>query len=242
MGEAGVLFPIEAWLTGSVVDPELKGPVAKARTVLREYSEEAVYGLWGLLEGLLTKGEQELDGEVPTYVPKLSVVTDPETGGEMLSDEPIPTVDRAALFMRLARQKYPRLKRLIRAVHDSMPIAFAQLLAVLILHEAAASRPEGAIRAAWAFDHIYPALHRLLEEGYAVTQSRRAGAKEGVKTRKKKANALHAEMVRRTEEHRDNGRDDHELSRLISEEFNVTRHPARRVLQNHGILSKRKRT
>ena len=141
MGEAGVFIPFEAWLTAPMFDPDLKGPVAKARVALRDYSEEEVYGLWGLLERLLTKGEQELDGEVPTYVPKWSIVTDPETGGEMLSDEPIPTVDRAALFMRLAHQQYPRLTRLIRAVHDSAPIAFAQLLAVLILHEAAASRP-----------------------------------------------------------------------------------------------------
>jgi len=124
----------------------------------------------------------------------------------------------------------------------TVAIGLAKLFAVLILHECAIARPEGAMRAASTFDLIYPALRPFIEDGRTLKRARRAGAKEGVKARKKKANALHAEIVRRAEEHRANGRDDHELSRLISKQVDRTPHTVRRVLQNHGILSKRKRT
>ena len=159
-----------------------------------------------------------------------------------MTDKPIPTVDLAAVLWALIKQKYPPLKRLIVSIDRTVAISVAKLFAVLILHECAISRPEGAMRAASTFDLVYPALRRFIEDGRTLKRARRAGAKEGVKARKKKANALHAEIVRRAEEHRANGRDDHELSRLISKQVDRTPHTVRRVLQNHGILSKRKRT
>ena len=141
-------------------------------------------------------------------------------------------------------RKHPPLKRLIVELvverEGSVVIAFAKVFAVLILHECAVRRPEGAIRASRAFDRIYPALRPLLEEGYKVAHSRKAGAKKGVKARKKKANKLHAKMIERAKELRASGRDDHELARRISKEVNRTPRTVRDVLQRHRILKKRK--
>ncbi len=242
MGEAGVFIPFEAWLTAPMYDPDLKGPVAKARAELCGYSEDEVRDIWKKLDVVLTEGQQTLEAPLPTFTPAITVLGDPSAFEVPITDEPIPTVDLAAVLWELFRQKYPPLKRLVVSLDRTVAISLAKLFAVLILHECAISRPEGAMRAASTFDLVYPALRPFIEDGRTLKRARRAGAKEGVKARKKKANALHAEIVRRAEEHRANGRDDHELSRLISKQVDRTPHTVRRVLQNHGILSKRKRT
>ena len=242
MGELGVLIPIEAWLSDPVFDSDLKGPVAKARAELDGYSEDEVREIWKRLDAVLAEGQQTLEEPLPTYTPALTVLGDPLAIDVSMTDKPIPTVDLAAVLWALIKQKYPPLKRLIVSIDRTVAISVAKLFAVLILHECAISRPEGAMRAASTFDLVYPSLRPFIEDGRTLKRARRAGAKEGVKARKKKANALHAEIVRRAEEHRANGRDDHELSRLISKQVDRTPHTVRRVLQNHGILSKRKRT
>lgn len=242
VGESGDDIPTAGWLTADVRDPELRGPVAKARAELQDYTELDLWVLWDLLDRLLTKGEQSLKGKVPTYVPKLRLVKDPETGLDRLAQAPVPTLDRPTLLMQLLDQQHPSLIRLLRVVHDRLEIALAQLLAVLLLHEWAASRPQSALHAAFAWDHLYRALRPLIEEGHKATKARKTGSDRGVNKRKEKANASHAQMVRRAEELRADGRDDHELSRLIGKEVDRKPHTVRRVLQTHGILSKRKRT
>ena len=53
MGELGVLIPIKAWLSDPVCDPDLKGPVAKARAEWRGYSEDEVREIWKRLDAVL---------------------------------------------------------------------------------------------------------------------------------------------------------------------------------------------
>jgi hypothetical protein len=242
LGELGDSIPTQGWLTDAVIDPELRGPVIKARAELHDCSEGHVWVLWDLLEHVLTKGEQALAGKLPTYVPTPRLIRDPKTGLNVLAEAPVPTLDRVTLLLQLIDQQHPSVITLIRAVHDRPEIALAQLLAVLLLHEWAASRPQGALHAAWALDYLYPALRPLIEEAYKTVKSRKTGSERGVEKRKKSANALHARMVQRAEELRADGHDDHELSSRIGEEMDRKPHTVRRVLQKHGILSKRKRT
>jgi hypothetical protein len=143
VGESGDDIPTAGWLTADVIDPELRGPVTKARAELLGYSEGELWVLWDLLERLLTKGEQALAGKVPTYVPTPRLIKDPKTGLNVIAEAPVRTLDRAALLLQLLDQQHPSLGKLIRAVHDRPEIAFAQLLAVLLLHEWAAKRPQG---------------------------------------------------------------------------------------------------
>ena len=175
-------------------------------------------------------------------MPTPRLIKDPKTGLNVLAEAPVPTLDRVTLLLQLFDQQHPSLIKLIRAVHERPEIALAQLLAVLLLHEWAARRPQGALHAAWALDHLYPALRPLIEEADKTVKSRKTGSKKGVEARKKKANTLHARMVQRAKELRADGHDDHELSSRIGKKMG--RHPAtvRRVLQDHGILRKRKRT
>ncbi len=242
MGESGNSIPTQGWLTDDVIDPELRGPVIKARADLHDCSEEDVWVLWDLLQRVLAKGEQALAGKLPTYVPTPRLIKDPKTGLDVIAEAPVRTLDRVTLLLQLANQPHPSLIKLIRAVHDRPEIALAQLLAVLLLHEWAARRPQGVLHAVWALDHLYPLLRPLIEEADKTARSRKTGSKRGVEKRKNAANALHARMLKRAEALRADGHDDHELSRRIGKEMD--RHPAtvRRVLQNHGILSRRKRT
>ena len=198
--------------------------------------------LWDLLERVLAKGEQALAGKLPTYVPTPRLIKDSKTGLDVIAEAPVPTLDRVTLLLQLANQQHPSLIKLIRVVNDRVEIAIARLLAVLLLHEWAARRPQGVLHAVWALDHLYPALRPLIDEADKNVRSRQTGSKKGVEARKKKANALHAKMVRRAEHLRANGHDDHELSSRIGKELDRNPATVRGVLQKHGILLKRKRT
>ncbi len=178
LGELGDSIPTQGWLTDAVIDPELRGPVIKARAELHDCSEGHVWVLWDLLEHVLTKGELALAGKLPTYVPTPRLIRDPKTGLNVLAEAPVPTLDRVTLLLQLIDQQHPSVIKLIRAVHDRPEIALAQLLAVLLLHEWAASRPQGALHAAWALDHLYPALRPLIEEADKTIKSRKPAVKE----------------------------------------------------------------
>ncbi len=216
MGELGDSILTQGWLTADVVDPEMRGPVTRARAELHDCSEGDVWVLWDALERLLAKGEQALAGNVPTYVPTPRLVKDPRTGLDIRAEAPVPTLDRVTLLLQLFNQPHPSAIKLIRVVHDRVEVAIARLLAVLLLHEWATRRPQGVLHAAWALDHLYPALRPLIEEADKTVRSRKTGSERGVEKRKKTANALHARMLKWAEALRADGHDDHELARRIS--------------------------
>ncbi len=239
MGEVGVLIPIEAWLTDPVFDPDLKGPVAKARAELRGYTEDDVRHIWKRLDAVLTEGQQTLERPLPTFTPALTVLGDPLAIDVTVTDEPIPTVDLAAVLWALIKQKYPPLKRLIVSVDRTVAIGVAKLFAVLILHECAISRPEGAMRAASTFDFVYPSLRRFIEDGRTLKRAREAGGKETGKNRKEQAKALHTKIFQIANELLAAGREPHLIAGIIASRVKRTPNHVRRILRQNGISLKK---
>jgi hypothetical protein len=240
MSEIGKTFPIEHWLAGYVLDPDLQGPIAKARAEFKGHSEEQVQGLWTELESLLRQRLREENILPPTYIPEFEEVYDPNLGEPVVRRGTRPVIDWLAVFLHPAqRTKNRRFLKFLKVLHPDLTIALSKLLALLILHEAANRNPAGALKAARMLDKAHVQLRPLLDDAIKVRQARRAGGAARGKLKKEQASTIRNEVVGEASRLLKAGREPHELATLIAPKVERSAHTVRRILKASGTLKKR---
>ena len=183
MDHIGHLVPIENWLSGEVVDPDLVGPVAKARAELVAQSEEGVKALWGRLASVID-GWCATSGEaLPTYIWPFRT----NEAGELsyvIPGQGDVRPNFLKIIQRLLREKYPPLVNYFTSLDINPRVGMLKMLAVLILREAADRNPPGALDVSNLYDQIYAKLRPFADEGLRVQRGRKKGGKKTARSRK----------------------------------------------------------
>ncbi len=169
-------FPIEHWLEDPVYDPRLKAAVTKARTELRDFSEEQVHELWAQVWAGLCQYASE-DGYTPVTIRTgTEVMTrwSPPNGSSALASH-IDNVD--LLLDHCLASEWRPLLRLVEDIDENPHFGFCKVLAALILHETASGNPGGTIEAANCLDAMYEHVRPLAQYGHDARSARRQGGK-----------------------------------------------------------------
>ena len=231
MGGIGVTFPVDPWLTGYVVDPDLYGAIAKARAEFENQSEENVRALWLELEGALVEWGKVSGHSMPTYyspVRRLSDGTHLYVDGAPGDEKP----NFVALFQTLFTQQYRPVVAFIQKLDPNGRLALCKALALLILREAGDGNPPGALRASALFDRLAAPLRPLVDDALRVRKGRRLGARKGRATRSREVDARNRKLLARANALRASGRTAGQVLDALEAEFRLSRRQLRRVLQH----------
>jgi hypothetical protein len=240
MSDIGALFPIKLWLTDFVVDPDLQGPIAKARAELKGYSEDQVHGLWNELESLLRQPLQAANIPPPTFVPKIEEAYDPSQGDLVARRGTRPVIDWVAVWLHPAVTRKNRpLVQFLKNLHPDLTLALSKVLALLVLHEAANRNLAGAMKAARMLDKAHIKLRPLLDDAIKIRRARQAGGAARAKLRKEQASEIRESVVSLAQRHLKSGREPHELAGLIAPQVGRSPHTVRRILKAAGFSKKR---
>jgi len=231
MGDIGSLAPVEPWLTGAVVDPDLAGPIAKARAEFGGKSEDEVRRAWAELETVFNQWSTDLDQPYPTYA----------TGYRRRPDGALHYLGRGqgerkpdfvVLFQRLASGGYRPLLQFIRHMHSNATIALCKVLALLVLREAGDGNPRGALNAAGLFDRLSATLRPFIDHGLQLQQHRRKGGR--TTANKKSATAKHrnAQVAQVAEQYRATSLYSRgQIVESLAQRFNLSPRTVRRILK-----------
>jgi len=229
VGDIGIVFPVDPWLTGYVVDPDLDGAIAKARAEFSGQQEDNVRALWRGLERIFVDWGKASGHTIPMYQSPYrrgsdgSLSYDPKAPGDKKPDF-------VALFQKLSREKHHPLVQFIKGLDQNARVALCKALALLILREAGDGNPAGALRASALYDRLAAGLRPFVDDALRVRKGRRLGAKKGGAARSQGVHGRNKRILERASSLRASGRTASQVLEALEADFSLSRRQLRRVL------------
>ena len=231
-----ILCPIETWLSDEVDDPELRGPIAKARLEFEGKSEDDVEALWEKFE-IVLNGWPTSAGRFPTYRAnhrleyrgKAVVVYEGPERGQLKPDY-------ITILRGLMSQRDRHLRQFVVSLDEYFQVGLIKAIALLILYEAMDRNPDGVIKAATWFDRLHMKLRPMIDVGLRSRKGRQLGAKKtaagkaaGIKDRNEKILSTALQLLANDQ----HGRRD--IASVLAKRFEINVRTIRRILKDGGI-------
>jgi hypothetical protein len=233
MNFLGEMIPLENWLSGDVIDLELRGPIAKARAEFAGQSEAHVRALWQRLEIIIHEWQTSSGRALPTYRSQFRKV-----GDTLVYDGPgrgDVKPDYLAALRQLARQKHPPLTRYLMSLDKQVPVTFLKMFALLILREAGDGNPRGALAASGEFDKVYVRLRAMTDKGLRIHKGRQLGAKKAAAQKAMDKKDRDQEIVTTAKKLLAANHERREIAGILAGKFHLSSRTIRRILKTAGI-------
>ena len=233
MSDLGYLAPIENWLSGHVIDPDLQGPIAKARAEFVGRSEQDVIALWGGLESVIDGWRASSGKALPTYRSKYRKELDKLVyeGPDRGAVKP----DYLKIFQRLAGEKYPPLLLYVKSLDSNTRVGLLKVFAILILREAADGNPDGALKACALYDKLYTPLRPMVDKFLRIQKGRQIGGKKTAQSKKAEVAKDHQKILEEAKQLRDAGESRGEIVNVLAERHGLHPRSIRRILRDAGF-------
>jgi hypothetical protein len=152
MGKPVKVNPAENWLGVSAPDPDLQRAIQLAQAEFAGCSVFKMTALWEEFEVLLNSWRAQGKAYAPVLHPDARVSRKPGMRGGRRRGNARP--DYVETFFQLANQRFMLLPRFIRSLDRNVRRGLVKALALLVLREAAAGNPAGALKASVLFNRV----------------------------------------------------------------------------------------
>lgn len=134
-------------------DPDLQRAIQLAQAEFAGYSVSEMAALWEQFEILLNTWRAQGKAFAPVLRTDSRVPGKPAISGGRRRGDARP--DYVETFVQLANQRFMLLPRFIRSLNRNVRRGLIKALALLVLREAAAGNPAGALRASGLFEKAF---------------------------------------------------------------------------------------
>src|SRR5208283_2502193 len=189
------IFPIENWLTEPVLDPDLRGPIDRARAEFKGKTDLEVKELWREFQSVLESCFKSTGRVLPTFkVPFSKSDSEPDRwiygGGK---DQETELTDFVKMFQTIidlwkkTPDPFRPLSKFIFRLNRDADLAFCKTLALLILKESSNHNPQGVLKAAGLLMIFDSHLRPRIDEAAKLRLDRRKGGRKTAAKKQAKA-------------------------------------------------------